>query len=63
MNFTPSGWYMDNKGKCKSFPISDEINILAQVGVNIGTCVELPSRTILSTLNAVMKNCEEIDRS
>jgi hypothetical protein len=38
---------MDNKGKCKSFPISDEINILAQVGVIIGTRVELPSQTRL----------------
>lgn len=51
---------MDNKEKRESFPISDGINILAQVGVNIGTCVELPSQMKLSfsTVNAVMENCE-----
>jgi hypothetical protein len=29
---------MDNKGKHKSLPISNKINILSQVAAHIGTC-------------------------
>jgi hypothetical protein len=29
---------VDNKGKLKSFIISDKINIIAQVNVRVGTC-------------------------
>jgi hypothetical protein len=55
---------MDNKGKRKSFTISDKINILVQVDAHIGTHVELASRLRLSvsTLNTTVKNCEEIER-
>jgi hypothetical protein len=34
---------MDNKGKRKSFTVSDKINILAEVDAHIGTRVEVES--------------------
>jgi hypothetical protein len=53
---------MDNKGKWKSFTISDKINILAQVDAHIGTHVELASclRFSVSTLNITLKDHEGI---
>jgi hypothetical protein len=55
---------MDNKGKRKSFTISDKINILAEVDAHIGTHVELTShcRLSVSMLNTNVKNREEIER-
>jgi hypothetical protein len=55
---------VDNKGKWKSFRISDKINILAQVDARIGTYVELASRLRLSVsmLNTTVKDHGEIER-
>jgi hypothetical protein len=55
---------MDNKGKPKSLAVSDKI-ISAQVEANIGTSVDQASRLRLSepTLNPIVKNREEIERS
>jgi hypothetical protein len=39
---------MDNKGEQKSFAVSDKVNILACVGVNIGIHIELASLLRLS---------------
>jgi hypothetical protein len=56
---------MDNKGKWKSFTISDKISVLVQVDGHTGTHAELASRlrSSVSLLNTIMKNHEEIERS
>jgi hypothetical protein len=56
---------VDNKGKRKSFTISDKINILAQVDAFIGTRVGLAShlRLSVSMLNTIVKNRQETERS
>jgi hypothetical protein len=53
------------KGKWKSFMSSEKINILAKVGAHIGTCIEpvSPLGLPVPTLNTIVKNCEEIERS
>jgi hypothetical protein len=62
-NFTARGLNMDNKGKQKSFTISDQrkVNILVQVDAYI---VELASclRLSVSTLNTIVKNHGKIDK-
>jgi hypothetical protein len=65
MNFTATGLNMDNKEKPKSLTVRDKINTLAPVDTHIGTYVEQTSwlRLSVSTLNPIMKNHEEIERS
>jgi len=55
---------MDNKGEQKSFAVSDKVNIVAYVDVNIGIHIELASllRLSLYTRNTAVKNREETGR-
>jgi hypothetical protein len=50
---------MDNKGKLRSFTISNKINILVQVDAHIGTSVEL---ALCLRLSVSMLNTEETER-
>jgi hypothetical protein len=54
-----------DKGKQNHLTISDKINVLAQVYAHMGTHVEQASqlRLPMLTLNLIVKNLEEIERS
>jgi hypothetical protein len=63
MNFTARGSNIYNKGKWKSFRVSDRINILAQADEHIGTHAELASHLRFSVpmLNTIVNNITEIE--